>query len=332
MITQSRWLLIGIASLAGVWPACGQIADATGGTGREERLVMTPDAGHVAFFPQAAGARSGILDAEAGQLTFQAVLRKSDGNPLPDDQAKLVFRTYRASDGQLLAETPQLTVPMVNGLVHALVPVKTSAFDGQALELGVSVNGEPELSPRIPLTTAPYAFRVNRVASDELDDDVVLGTDGVSSGSLTVLHDDGSDAIIADTITSNARLILDRGDHEAALVVNSSGAQLSFLDDNRDRVVLSSLDGDGPGSSPGGTLSLYNGGSQSLRTVRISGDAADNGSAGELEMYNASGETSLLLQGSESGIDGRGEGRHQQADKPDSADAVGPRDGAPHDH
>ena len=109
------------------------------------------------------------------RLSYQAVLTDNLGNALPGPTVNLAFRIY--TGGAVLVEGPinVLAVPINNGVVSTLFDVSAASFDGADRLLGVSVNGGAELTPRIPLTAVPYALRVDRVASEELDDTINLG-------------------------------------------------------------------------------------------------------------------------------------------------------------
>lgn len=111
------------------------------------------------------------------RLSYQAVLTDNAGNALPGPNVNLSFRIYDTLVAGALVEGPinVLAVAINNGVVNAQIPVSSSTFDGADRYMSVSVNGGAELSPRIQLTTVAYALRVDRVASEELDDSIVLG-------------------------------------------------------------------------------------------------------------------------------------------------------------
>ena len=119
-------------------------------------------------------AQGNILVSGARNLSFQAALTDTNGDPLPGSTVDLDFRIYDGTTHGFI-EGPGLMsgVPMTGGIVDVQIPIDGTGFDGRALELSVRVDGEL-LSPRIPLTAVPYAFRVDRVASAELDDDLDL--------------------------------------------------------------------------------------------------------------------------------------------------------------
>lgn len=107
-------------------------------------------------------AASGACGQVPRQLSFQGALRDGSGNLVPDDVYLLTFRIYNVEEGgtPLWAESQLDTVR--NSAFSATLGLSQSLllpFDIQYW-LGVQLEPEPELSPRLPLTTAPYSFNV----------------------------------------------------------------------------------------------------------------------------------------------------------------------------
>lgn len=109
------------------------------------------------LMPRAAGA------AAPRTMSYQGVLTDVAGAIVPDGVYELDFLLYDVSTGgaPLWSET-QPGVAISGGLLTvtlgAMVPLDLP-FD-QPYWLGVSVNGEIELSPRMALSAAPYALSV----------------------------------------------------------------------------------------------------------------------------------------------------------------------------
>lgn len=137
-----------------------------------------------------------IFSTDTSRISFQALLTDGMGDPLPDGPVNLEFRVYHPVLGPV--EGPiAIATTVSDGVVNVLVPVSRSSWDGDTRELGVSVNGEPEMSPRIPLVSVPHAFRVDRVENPELTNDVVLGDSG-EKGTMIVLRSDATTSIAMD--------------------------------------------------------------------------------------------------------------------------------------
>jgi hypothetical protein len=122
-------------------------------------------------------AEAPILDANTRRISFQALLKDNGGTPLVGP-VNLAFYIYNAAVGGALIQGPinLAAVPLAGGVADVQVPVNSASFTGQGRWLAVRVNGGAELAPRIPLTAVPHAIRVDRVASEELDDDIELGS------------------------------------------------------------------------------------------------------------------------------------------------------------
>ncbi|HVG61644.1 MAG TPA: hypothetical protein VNA24_23995 [Hyalangium sp.] len=99
------------------------------------------------------------------QITFQGRLMRADGSPetAPQD---LRFALYATSTGGVsLWEESRPGTPVTNGYYSVVLgssqPLPASVLNGQALYLGVSLAGQSELTPRLPLVSVPYALRAD---------------------------------------------------------------------------------------------------------------------------------------------------------------------------
>ena len=92
-------------------------------------------------------------------------------------QHELDFRIYDSDAGGVpIGEILDVLVTLDSGVASTQIgPLDPTWFDGTARWLGVTVDNGDELEPRLGLGSVPYAFRVDRVASAELDDDIDLG-------------------------------------------------------------------------------------------------------------------------------------------------------------
>lgn len=91
-------------------------------------------------------------------MSFQGRLLDSGGNPVEGAQV-LTFRLYTTTLGGSSLWSQTGSVPVDDGLFTAHLNVNPALFNGQALWLGVQVQGDAqELSPRQPLLPVPYAL------------------------------------------------------------------------------------------------------------------------------------------------------------------------------
>jgi hypothetical protein len=96
------------------------------------------------------------------QMTFQGRLVRADGSPETAPQG-LRFALYAASTGGApLWEESLPAVTFTNGYYSVVlgrtVALPAQVLNGQALYLGVSLVGQSELTPRLPVVSVPYAL------------------------------------------------------------------------------------------------------------------------------------------------------------------------------
>ncbi len=103
-------------------------------------------------------------------LSYQGVLQDGAGNPVPDGNYSLTIRLYSASAGGTALWTESQTVAVQHGVFSTVLGNTTALtlpFDTRYW-LGISVGAEPELTPRVELTAAPYALRAAMADVGEL--------------------------------------------------------------------------------------------------------------------------------------------------------------------
>ncbi|HUF08445.1 MAG TPA: hypothetical protein VMO47_03930, partial [Rhodothermales bacterium] len=119
-------------------------------------------------------------------ISFQGFLTDSLGNPL-NEVVPITFKIYRTLHPVLLWTEAHPAVPVVNGIFNvdlgSIVSLLNVRFN-RAYEVGISVDGESEMSPRTPLTSAPYAMNLAGALRVQIvDDDVdVFASDNIIGG------------------------------------------------------------------------------------------------------------------------------------------------------
>ncbi len=126
-------------------------------------------------------------------ISYQGRLNDAGGNPL-NGSVDITFRLYE-DDGSVYPELWNEThagVSVNNGIFNvvlgAVTPFPADLFS-EPLLLGIQVDTDPEMTPRRPLLTSPYAFRAESVElgvinTDALADDAVV-TDKIQDGAVT---------------------------------------------------------------------------------------------------------------------------------------------------
>jgi len=100
-------------------------------------------------------------------INFQGILRDGGGNPVPNGMYFVAFKIYDAPAGVtvLWTEVPSIAPNggFFNVLLGATNPIPDSVFNGANRYLGITVESDPEMSPRYQLVSIGYAYRVNSV-------------------------------------------------------------------------------------------------------------------------------------------------------------------------
>ena len=226
-----------------------------------------------------------LLDDAARMISFQALLTNEQGGPIsqPNGEHELDFRLYDSEAGGVpIGMVLDVVVTLDGGVASTQVgPMDPTWFDGTARWMGVTVDNGDELEPLIPLGSVPYAFRVDRVASAELDDNIDLG-DETTAGSLRVFNGETAmPTVIIDGPLSTIELFdSTRAGH--FLGVSIDGSQKWVLVNGADGLRdawLRSLPFDGASS---GQLLLYDS-TDNSRTVNLTARA---GTGSSLSMYD----------------------------------------------
>lgn len=140
-------------------------------------------------------------------LNYQGVLTDAGGGAVPDGSYSVTFRLYSVSSGgtSLWEETQPVNVEkgIFNVILGSVVTLELPF--NQRYYLGISVEGEAELAPRVALTAAPYSITSRGVEGPSNvfppDGDVGIGTKTpnvplhvTSTSGQVGIRFDGSDA------------------------------------------------------------------------------------------------------------------------------------------
>lgn len=102
-------------------------------------------------------------------LTQQGRLLDNQGNPVTGSQ-QFVFTIYDVATGGTPIWTETQTVTLDSGYFSVRLgentPIPLTVFPGATRYLGVSVGGDPEMTPRQALVSVPYALLANNAVGD----------------------------------------------------------------------------------------------------------------------------------------------------------------------
>ncbi len=200
-------------------------------------------------------------------MTYQGRLTDDVGAPLPNEPVNVTFRIYDQLSTQRWIESH--VISPTDGLFSVQLGSNGSPLTEDLLTydecwLGVTVGGDPELTPRARLITVPYAFRVGTVDGAEggtiTSDVTVLGTMELGTpsqnGGLYVYLDGSTKPIIA----------ADR--------YSTIGGQVDIFDESGNAIIALEADADGEGA-----FLQVDGGSGS-QFFRVDGNQAGTGNPG----------------------------------------------------
>lgn len=206
-----------------------------------------------AFYkPTQTYAAAGIYE----RINFQGKLQNANGTNVTDGNYSVVFTLYDASSGGSNLWDETQTVAVADGVFQVeLGAIDTTIgsvdFNSDTIYLGVKVEADAEMTPRIRFTAVPYAFNAEKVSgltvtnttgtftlanSKTLTVNNTLtfsGTDGTTftfpSGTGTVVTLDSTGALSNKTLT--APRFVDGG-----FIADSNGAEMLIFDLNASAV------------------------------------------------------------------------------------------------
>ena len=130
-----------------------------------------------------------VRAAVPSTISYQGLLTDGAGTAVADGPYDLTLKLYNVpSGGGVLWSETQNAVPVVNGIFS----INLGSVAGLALPfdqpywLGVSIGVDPELAPRTPLTSAPYALNVRSVDAQVIIDEPGI-TQSIYPGTYSVI-------------------------------------------------------------------------------------------------------------------------------------------------
>lgn len=131
---------------------------------------------------------SALAAAQPAAIPIQGTLTSSAGVPLNGMQSLKLAIYSAATGGTPLYEETQ-TVTVTNGLFTAQLgsagTLNLAAFTGQDLFLGVTVGADPEMTPRLPFGTVPYAAYAPRAGNAASATTALNATNAMNSANAT---------------------------------------------------------------------------------------------------------------------------------------------------
>jgi len=144
-------------------------------------------------------------------ISYQGVLKNADGTLVTDNTYSLTFKLYESETGgsEIWSEIQSVSVStgIFNVILGSVTPF-TVSFDKQYW-LGISINSDPEASPRIKLSSVPYSLNTLSIP------DSIVSTGKIIDGAVT-------NSKIADTTLTAEKINSSGADSGQALIFNGS--------------------------------------------------------------------------------------------------------------
>jgi len=101
-------------------------------------------------------------------ISYQGRLENTEGEPL-DTTVGMIFALYDSPTGPEYYWSEQHVAVEVEGglfsvILGSIMPIPDSVFEGAVGYLGIKIGTDPEISPRIRLTSVPWAFKAGRAS------------------------------------------------------------------------------------------------------------------------------------------------------------------------
>jgi Chaperone of endosialidase len=130
-----------------------------------------------------------IVAQDSLLINYQGRLTDSDSAPVADGDYMVMFTIYDEGGTNLWSSDWQDVSAMsglINYILGSAVPIPKSVFDYSSLYLGITVDPDPEMSPRTRLTSSPSAAVAYNLAGSNVE---------TSEGILTVKNPDQTEEI-----------------------------------------------------------------------------------------------------------------------------------------
>lgn len=130
-------------------------------------------------------------------ISFQGRLADSSGEPI-NGNVNLTLVIYSAGGAKLFAET-YAGLAVTDGVFNVLIGSQTvggvpsSVFAGADRSVGLSVNGDAEMTPRLPLSAVPYAYVAESAQTFEVPQKITASN---SAALVHILNTGSGDAIV----------------------------------------------------------------------------------------------------------------------------------------
>jgi len=211
------------------------------------------------------------------QIDYQGVLKTSGGAIVPNGDYQLTFKIYNDPTGGSALWTEVQTVAVANGIFSAhlgsVTPITTVPFN-RIHFLGITIESDPELSPRTLLTPSPYSF----MAINVMDNTVVKSLNSLKddinlvAGSNITITPSGNNITISATGGGGGTIGGSGTTNYIPVFTNSTTLGNSMISQSTVGITVTST----ASSNINPTLSLNRTGTNSATSIRFTNSAGNN--------------------------------------------------------
>ena len=230
-----------------------------------------------------------MLCAQGVKLGIQGIVKRADGSATPDGNYPMTFRLYDAEAGGVALWTEvQSNVSVSSGLYSVVLGSVTdlSLPLDKNYYLGIRIGTSSEMSPRLPLTTAPYALSL-RGSTNAFPTSGSAGIGTLSPAAGCQLHIVNASGLCKQTIdgTTESKIEIKKGTSRTASIGFESADNIFRINANgiheyqhngvkKLEVTASGVNVNGTGSFSGGIT--VTGGISTLGAIKIGNSSIDN--------------------------------------------------------
>jgi len=162
-------------------------------------------------------------------ISYQGLLTDASGKPISDGDHTVTVALYDAETGGSALYTETRTVATSRGIFDAIIgavtPIPPSIAFDKLYYLGVSVDGDRELSPRTPFTSVPYALRSSTADNAKLAEKATLA-DRATEADVAKRLAPGATGMVTSLNGQSGDLTLNGG---GAVTISRSGNTFTIL-------------------------------------------------------------------------------------------------------
>jgi hypothetical protein len=142
-------------------------------------------------------------------ISYQGVLANKTGTPVADGPHTILLNLYASRTGKIILYSKTANIVTSMGLFATVLDsISDSVVFDRQMYLGISIDGNTEMSPRTPLTSAPYALNpsTNAITLLKSDASLNIANPGGPTPSLSIAAGGVTTSKLADGAVTNVKI------------------------------------------------------------------------------------------------------------------------------